>query len=76
MKTQRAHIRRSRPRPEDQRLLEALCLWRGLYAHRGPQDKLVVASVDDVVAAAELRIRLRRMRDERMLRRFAGGAPR
>ena len=61
-----------RPGPNDRRFLEALCLWRGLYAHRGPLDATVTASVDDVVAAAELRIRLRRMRDDEMLRRFGG----
>ncbi|MDQ2689206.1 MAG: hypothetical protein M3Y29_02900 [Chloroflexota bacterium] len=74
MSTPTAHHRR--PRPEDQRFLEALCLWRGLYAHRGPQDKLVVATVEDTITAAEMRIHLRRMRDEQMLRRFAGGMPR
>ena len=70
-----AHAHPHRPRPEERLFLEALCYWRGLYGHRGPQDRLAVATVEDVVAAAELRIRVRRMRDEQMVRRFSGGWP-
>lgn len=64
-----------RPGPDERRFLDALCLWRGLYEHRGPQDRLVVATVDDTIAAAELRIRLQRIRNEQLVRRFSSGWP-
>jgi hypothetical protein len=64
-----------KPKHADSHFLEVLCLWRGLYGHRGPQDRLAVASVDETIDAAELRIRMRRRRDEEILRRFAGGWP-
>ncbi|HJP71709.1 MAG TPA: hypothetical protein VJ975_08325 [Candidatus Limnocylindria bacterium] len=60
---------------DDRHFLEVLCLWRGLYGHRGPQDRLAVASVTDTIESAELRIRLRRHHDEAILRRFTGGWP-
>lgn len=62
-----------RPTPEDLRFLEALCLWRGLYAERGPQDSNSVATVASTISAAELRMRTLRITDERMRRRFIGG---
>ena len=63
------------PGHDDRRFLEVLCLWRGLYRHRGPQDRLAVATVADAIEAAELRIRVRRHHDDEILRRFAGGWP-
>ena len=62
-----------RPTPEDRRFLEALCLWRALYAGRGPQDSDSVASVASAIGAAELRMRTLRINDDRMRRRFIGG---
>ena len=67
--------RSNRTTPGDTHFLDVLCLWRGLYGHRGPQDRVVVATVDDTIRAAELRIRLQRRRDEQILRRFTGGWP-
>jgi hypothetical protein len=63
------------PKANDRHFLEVLCLWRGLYGHRGPQDRLGVASVAETIEAANLRISLRHRRDEEILRRFAGGWP-
>lgn len=60
---------------DDRRFLDALCVWRALYGHRGPQDRMAVASVADTIEAAELRIRLRQHHDQEILRRFAGGWP-
>ena len=65
-----------RPRratPEDQRFLEALCLWRGLYAGRGPRDSEPIATVTSAISAAERRMRTLRINDDRMRRRFIGG---
>jgi hypothetical protein len=62
-----------RPTPEDRRFLEALCLWRALYAERGPQDSESVATLASTMSAAELRMRSLRIRDDRMRRRFIGG---
>lgn len=63
----------STPLPAAERhFLEVLCLWRGLYDHRGPQDRLVVATVSETIEAAELRIRLQRRHDELIRRRFTG----
>jgi hypothetical protein len=62
-----------RPAPRDQRFLEALCLMRALYARRGAQDTLVVISVGEVIAAAEMQLRVQRSRDQRILRRFVSG---
>lgn len=59
-----------RATPDDRRFLDAICLWRGLYARRGPQDRSSAVGVDDAIASAELRLHLRRVRDERLLRRF------
>ena len=54
-------------------LFEALCIWRGLYAHRGPQDRTSVISIGEVIGSAELLLRSRHLRDQWILRRFAGG---
>ena len=62
-----------RPTPEERRFLEALCLWRALYAERGPEDSVGVATVTSTITAAEARLRSLRIRDERMRRRFIGG---
>lgn len=62
-----------RPTPEDRRFLEALCLWRALYAERGPQDSNSVATVASAISAAELRMRTLRISDDRMRQRFVGG---
>jgi hypothetical protein len=62
-----------RPTPEDRRFLEALCLWKALYAERGPQDSLCVASITSTITAAEARLRALRINDDRMRRRFIGG---
>jgi hypothetical protein len=59
----------------DRHFLEVLCLWRGLYGHRGPQDRFATASVAETIEAANLRISMRRRHDEEILRRFAGGWP-
>ena len=59
----------------DRRFLDALCLWRALYGQRGPQDRLAAATVAETIAAAEIRIRLRRHHDEEIVRRFTGGWP-
>lgn len=63
------------PGPNDRHFLEMLCLLRGLYAHRGSQDRLAVIAVDEAILSAELLLQLRRVRDERLMRRFIG-APR
>ena len=68
----RSHPSR-RPSPEDRRLLETLVLYRGLYAERGPQDLEAVTSLASAIGAAELRMRLLRIRDERMRRRSPSG---
>lgn len=62
-----------RPSPEDRQLLETLVFYRGLYAERGEQDQHAVISVASAVGAAEMRMRLLRIRDERMRRRFVSG---
>ena len=62
-----------RPTPDDRRFLEALCLFRGLYAERGPDDSVSVATVTCTITAAEARLRSLRIRDDRMRRRFTGG---
>ena len=62
-----------RPTPEDRRFLEALCLWRALYAERGPRDSEPVATLASTISAAELRMRILRISEERMRRRFIGG---
>jgi hypothetical protein len=69
----RKTYRSRRPTPEDRRFLEALCLWRALYAERGPQDSESVATLTSAISAAELRMRTLRIRDDRMRRRFIGG---
>jgi hypothetical protein len=61
-----------RPTPEERRFLDALCYWRSLYAERGPQDSLAIASVASTISAAELRLRSLRVRDDRFRRRIAG----
>lgn len=66
-----SHFRR--PTPEDRRFLDTLCLWRGLYAGRGPQDSMPVATLASTISAAELRMRTLRISDDRMRRRFIGG---
>ena len=65
--------RSRRPTPEDRRFLEALCLWRALYADRGPKDSEPVATLASTISAAELRMRTLRISDDRMRRRFIGG---
>ena len=62
-----------RPTPDDRRFLEVLCLWRALYAERGPRDSEPVATLASTISAAELRMRILRISDERMRRRFIGG---
>ena len=62
-----------RPTPDDRRFLETLCLWRALYAGRGPRDSEAVATVASAISAAELRMRTLRISDDRMRRRFIGG---
>ena len=69
----RKTYRSRRPTPEDRRFLEALCLWRALYAERGPQDSEPVATLASAISAAELRMRTLRISDDRMRRRFIGG---
>lgn len=59
----------------DRHFLEVLCLWRGLYSHRGPRDRFAVASVAETVEAASQQIGMARGHDEEILRRFAGGSP-
>ena len=62
-----------RPSPEDRQLLESLVFFRGLYADRGEEDLHGVISVATAIGAAEMRMRVLRMRDERMRRRFTSG---
>ena len=69
----RKTYRSRRPTPEDRRLLEALCLWRALYAKRGAEDSEPVATLASTISAAELRMRTLRINDDRMRRRFIGG---
>lgn len=71
MATNSGHQRRASP--EDQRFLETLCFMRALYAERGPLDSGSVASVARVVTAAELRMRVLRISEERLRRRFTAG---
>lgn len=71
MMTPRQHERPKRP--EDRRFLEALCFWRALYALRGPQDTIVVCTVAEAVDGAEERIRIQRVVNEHLLRRFTSG---
>jgi hypothetical protein len=69
------HTASTATKADDRHFLEVLCLWRGLYGRRGAQDRVAVAAVDETIAAAEVRIRLRLHHDEEILRRFAGGWP-
>ena len=69
----RKTIHSRRPRPDDRRFLEVLCLWRALYAERGPRDSEPVATLASTITAAELCMRTLRISDERMRRRFIGG---
>lgn len=62
-----------RPTADDRRFLDALCLWRALYAERGPRDSASVATVASAISAAELRMRTLRISDDRMRRRFVSG---
>jgi hypothetical protein len=66
-----AHPRR--PSPEDERFLETLVFLRALYAERGPLDSRSVASVASVVTTAEMRMRVLRISEDRLRRRFIGG---
>lgn len=68
--TQSTHSRR--PTPEERRFLELLCLWRGLYAGRGAQDRAGAHSLADVVRDAERRMRALRLHDDELMRRFTG----
>lgn len=62
-----------RPTSDERRFLDMLCFLRALYAGRGPTDSVAVASVAASIDAAELRMRILRTHDTRMLRRFGGG---
>jgi hypothetical protein len=66
-----AHPRR--PSPEGERFLETLVFLRALYAERGPLDSRSVASVSSVVTTAEMRMRVLRISEDRLRRRFIGG---
>jgi hypothetical protein len=68
----RKTYRSRRPTPEDGRFLDALCLWRALYAERGADDSEPVATLASAISAAELRMRTLRINDDRMRRRFNG----
>jgi hypothetical protein len=45
-----------RPTVEERTLFDALCFMRALYAERGPQDSVPVASMATVMAAANGRL--------------------
>ena len=62
-----------RPSPEDERLLETLVFLRALYAERSELDSRPVAGVASTIAAAELRMRVLRVSEDRLRRRFIGG---
>lgn len=62
-----------RPTPDERRFLDQIVFWRGIYAERGPQDSEPTISPQAAIAAAELRMRALRMRDDQHRRRFAGG---
>ncbi len=58
-----------RPTPDERHFLDMLCLYRSLYATRGPDDSSSVATVATIIGAAEMRMRALRIRDERLRRR-------
>ena len=62
-----------RPTPEVERFLETLVFLRALYAERGELDSRSVASVASVVTSAEMRMRVLRISEDRLRRRFIGG---
>jgi hypothetical protein len=49
-------IRPRRPTAEERRLFDAFCFMRALYAERGPQDAVPVATITSVMAAANGRL--------------------
>lgn len=57
------------PQPRDNDLFDALCVLRGLYAHRGTQDRDAGLSVAATVIYGEGLMRLARRREERASRR-------
>ena len=47
-----------RPTDDDRRFFDVLVLLRGIYAERGPQDSMPVATISSVVAAASTSLRI------------------
>jgi hypothetical protein len=47
-----------RPTDDDRRFFDVLVLLRGIYAERGPQDSMPVATISSVVAAAGSSLRI------------------
>lgn len=54
--TRSRRIPSRRPTVEERQLFDALCLMRALYAERGPQDSMPVATMTTVMAAANGRL--------------------
>lgn len=46
---------------DERRFLEALVFWRGLYAERGPRDRVSVGTLASVIGEAERRMRAIRL---------------
>ena len=47
-----------RPTDDDRRFFDVLVLLRGIYAERGPQDSMPVASVSSMAATASSSLRI------------------
>ena len=47
-----------RPTDDDRRFFDVLVLLRGIYAERGPQDSIPVASVSSMIATASSSLRI------------------
>lgn len=47
-----------RPTDDDRRFFDVLVLLRGIYAERGPQDSMPVASVSSMIATASSSLRI------------------
>jgi hypothetical protein len=47
-----------RPTDDDRRFFDVLVLLRGIYAERGPQDSMPVATISSVIASASSSLRI------------------
>jgi hypothetical protein len=57
------------PQPNQNQLLDILCLYRGLYAMQGSHDRKTTLSIEAAVVYGEGLLRVARRRDEQAARR-------